>query len=380
MNIYFELWDLEVWKSIKDLYEVSNKGRIKSSLLKRKKKQIRAFKIDIKGYYRVSIQTKEGKLHNLYVHMLVAEAFIPNPENKLYVIHKDGNRLNNRVDNLEWATLLEYSNHYKKFINLEDSEVCKLIEGCEGFYEISNSGKVISLRTNKVLKPSLVGAGYPRVCLRINGEQKNCYIHRLVAEAFVPKPEGEDLEVNHKDGNKLNFHWSNLEWITHKENVKHAKDNGLMDNVFKCNKDRSNSQEFREASRHWMAESHKQKGHTTYGDKTVLWIHSKYGEILAYASDLILKFPELNLDIRALKKVLSGRYSHHKGWTINGIIKETKFRGKLVNWYHTIHGAFTCSISDLIKRFPELKMSSGNLYAVLNGKRNHCKGWRCKMI
>ena len=57
------------------------------------------------------------------------------------------------------------------------------------------------------------------------------YVHRLVAECFVPKPPeppGERLEVNHKDGNKLNNHASNLEWTTHLENVRHAYRTGLI--------------------------------------------------------------------------------------------------------------------------------------------------------
>ena len=60
----------------------------------------------------------------------------------------------------------------------------------------------------------------------INGRRKD--VHRLVAECFVPKPAGEDLEVNHKDGDKLNNHASNLEWVSHLENVRHAYRTGLI--------------------------------------------------------------------------------------------------------------------------------------------------------
>ena len=68
--------------------------------------------------------------------------------------------------------------------------------------------------------------GYPSVDLYEGGKRVTKGVHILVAEAFVPNPHGKP-EVNHKDGNKHNNNASNLEWVTHKENVQHAWDNGL---------------------------------------------------------------------------------------------------------------------------------------------------------
>ena len=66
-----------------------------------------------KGYLSVDLW-KDGKRHRKYVHRLVAEAFLPNPENKPYINHKDGNPHNNFVNNLEWCTPLENVEHAAK--------------------------------------------------------------------------------------------------------------------------------------------------------------------------------------------------------------------------------------------------------------------------
>ena len=101
---------MEIWKDIEGyegLYQVSNKGRIKSlnridSRGRKVNEKILSSKPNNKGYLRVHLY-KNGKRKPFSVHRLVAIAFIPNPNNLLEVNHKDENKENNTVDNLEWC-------------------------------------------------------------------------------------------------------------------------------------------------------------------------------------------------------------------------------------------------------------------------------------
>src|SRR5690606_1126699 len=87
-------------------------------------------------------------------------------------------------------------------------------------YEISNHGKVMSLDMGDELIPR-ISRGYYMVDLHDYELIKKKKIHRLVAEHFIPNPENKAI-VNHKDGNKLNNHIDNLEWMSHSENTMHS--------------------------------------------------------------------------------------------------------------------------------------------------------------
>lgn len=119
-----EDFDGEVWKRIENypLYYVSNFGRIKSDERRVRyvhycgKEMFRILKGKIlslsKGFYAQVGLKNEGKRQKTHlVHRLVAEAFIENDKNKPFVNHKDGNKLNNRVENLEWCTYRENTDH-----------------------------------------------------------------------------------------------------------------------------------------------------------------------------------------------------------------------------------------------------------------------------
>lgn len=118
------------------------------------------------------------------------------------------------------------------------NEIWKSVKGYEGLYEVSNLGNVKSIdrfieRSNqwgkyiqkykgKILKNVLHPNGY----FRVDIQGKLFSVHRLVAENFILNKD-ISKEVNHKDGNKLNNHVDNLEWVTHSENIRHADRTGL---------------------------------------------------------------------------------------------------------------------------------------------------------
>ena len=105
----------------------------------------------------------------------------------------------------------------------------KTIKDFENLYVINPDGSIFSLIRNKYLSSWKHRGGYRLIGLNNYSGRTYFYVHRLVAETFLPKIEGKDF-VNHKDGNKSNNHVSNLEWVTKSENSKHSFEIGTQDN------------------------------------------------------------------------------------------------------------------------------------------------------
>lgn len=114
------------------------------------------------------------------------------------------------------------------------NEIWKDVSGFEGYYQVSNLGRVKSYdrviterggitrkHYGRIIHHGLAGCGYAQIHLYVNGVQTVTYAHRLVAAAFIgPCPDG--LEVNHKNGNKQDNRVENLEYVTRSENERHS--------------------------------------------------------------------------------------------------------------------------------------------------------------
>jgi hypothetical protein len=179
-------------------------------------------------YYRLS---KDNAKHMFYAHRLVAEAFIPNPNGLPVVNHKDGNKLNNNVDNLEWVTYSENIAHAHKNELITKRSITEYYEGdLDGEewkqyqdydnYLISNKGRIRNVKTNRILKPS-VTSGYYKVRLSKNGQVVDLLVHKLVYALFNNEEylKGREYIIDHIDANKLNNDIFNLRKVTNSENT-----------------------------------------------------------------------------------------------------------------------------------------------------------------
>jgi hypothetical protein len=253
-------------------YKITKDGRIWSD----KSNKFLASKI-CNGYKVITL------LHNknLSLHRLVAETFIPNPENKPYVNHINCDKLDNRLENLEWVTQKENcaahskcTSHSKKIIQLDingnalktfdslieagkyvgispsaiSKAVLKINKTAGGYaweyeenyinmmdiskgkqiysnnkYFVFPNGIIYNNIRKSIIKPIENASGYCYVTISNNKDKKNHYIHRIVADHFLENKDKNKTQVNHKNKKRNDNRLENLEWVTPSENNLHAK-------------------------------------------------------------------------------------------------------------------------------------------------------------
>jgi hypothetical protein len=279
-----ETWKIISIPELENNYEISDMGRYRN---RNTGKLLEAYKCN--SYLMASLYTKNSLVRQL-VHRLVAKEFVKNsnPNEFDIVNHIDGNKFNNRASNLEWTnasgnakhsfkelgkkakgkSVIRIDNTGSKVIydsivnaarmnNIAIHNLKKCLRGDQsshmGFkweylnnipivfdisqydeiknypnYFISKDGRIYSNKSKKFL--SIQQSDYPYVNLTEDSKTYHLYIHRLVAIQFIPNPKNSKV-VNHIDGNKDNYHYLNLEWVSHKENSKHynsMKNKGIV--------------------------------------------------------------------------------------------------------------------------------------------------------
>ena len=182
-------------------------------------------------------------------------------------------------------------------------EIWKDIKEFEGYYQVSDKGNVRSVtrhdgvheRIGQPIKSVLKYNGYLQVGLRKHNKRKYISVHRLVAIHFIDNPKNKP-QVNHIDCNKQNNNINNLEWVTSKENLYHAKINGLRNNIPK-------------------GEKHPNFG--KYGEhsksaKKVVRYNRDTGETKLYNAKILAK--KDGFDVTSISKCCHKKLKTHKGY------------------------------------------------------------------
>ena len=180
--------DIEIWKDIKGyegMYQVSNLGNIKSlerykrnhSKLQKIEEKLLKLHINKTNGYVYVVLTKDTIEKNIRVHKLVAQAFIENSNNKPQINHIDGNKQNNRVDNLEWCTQSENELHaYRTGLANNDKRKIKI-------RQYSMDGKLLKTFNSLSEASKLTGVNIQKISLCIN----NKYKYRNKKEKYIWK-------------------------------------------------------------------------------------------------------------------------------------------------------------------------------------------------
>jgi hypothetical protein len=187
--------DTEDWKKVDgyDNYEVSSFGNVKNS------KTGRILKASsLGGYCHVGLSGNKSKTHS--VHQLVGKSFIPNPENKPQINHKDKNKLNNNINNLEWVTNLENSIHRSTGVKQTTNQNLEIYridintnEILEKYNSIEDAAKYIADNTTSTHTAIRTG-----ICMTINGKQITAYGYKWekIEQSHLENEEWREVMVD----------------------------------------------------------------------------------------------------------------------------------------------------------------------------------------
>lgn len=120
---------------------------------------------------------------------------------------------------------MENKNEYTDIVEIYPTELWKTIEEFPN-YEVSNIARVRNKKRGSIRVPSVGKRGYPTLSFKRDGKLFQRTLHRVFATAWIPNPENK-REINHKNGDKCDCSFHNLEWVTHSENMRHARMTGL---------------------------------------------------------------------------------------------------------------------------------------------------------
>ena len=167
------------------------------------------------GYAEYYYLTKDGQVYN----SKTANYLSADHKHSYKLLHTDG-----KYKRVSVRTL--YKLVYNKIFCIDnikslDNEIWKDIEGTEGYYQVSNYGRIKSFYKYEaiLLKPTITSTGYERLQIKQDGLINNKLVHRLVAAAFLPKPQSIEWQLHHKDFNQRNNKADNLEWLSYKEHL-----------------------------------------------------------------------------------------------------------------------------------------------------------------
>jgi hypothetical protein len=202
----------EKWEAIKDIdgFFISNRGRIWSKYME-----------DF-----IKCQPKNGYLTTciggkfIRVHQVMAKEFLDyTPSKDTFISHIDKNKLNNTLENLEICKLgSKMASGWKKRVREKGPRPDGKIWPFNEDVIATEEGKIYEISSSTYFLPRVKSEAYFYVG-RIGGKYYS--VHRIVAETYLQKPEGR-VQVNHIDGNKLNNHVTNLEWVTPGQNISHS--------------------------------------------------------------------------------------------------------------------------------------------------------------